>query len=85
MRVMLFISVCFIWGTTWLAMAIAGESFPSMAATALRFMVMSPILIVIALKSQVPLLFPRKKWHYIPVIAIFYFAIPFWFMIEGEK
>ena len=85
MRVMLFISVCFIWGTTWLAMAIAGESIPSLAATALRFMVMSPILIVIALKSQVPLLFPREKWHYIPVIAIFYFAIPFWFMIEGEK
>ncbi|MCR3970236.1 DMT family transporter [Aeromonas veronii] len=85
MRIMLFISVCLIWGTTWLAMAIAGESIPSLAATALRFMVMSPILMVLARKSRVPLLFPRDKWHYMPVIAIFYFAIPFWFMIEGEK
>ncbi|MGY3968384.1 DMT family transporter [Aeromonas enteropelogenes] len=85
MKKRLFISVCLIWGTTWLAMAIAGQSIPSLTATALRFMVMSPLLILIACKDNVPLLFPRGKRHYMPIVALFYFAIPFWFMLEGEK
>lgn len=85
MKKTLFISVCLIWGTTWLAMAIAGQSIPSLTATALRFMVMSPLLILIACKDNVPLLFPRGKRHYMPIVALFYFAIPFWFMLEGEK
>lgn len=85
MKKTLFISVCLIWGTTWLAMAIAGQSIPSLTATALRFMVMSPLLILIARKDNVPLLFPREKRHYMPIVALFYFAIPFWFMLEGEK
>lgn len=85
MKKTLFISVCLIWGTTWLAMAIAGQSIPSLTATALRFMVMSPLLILIARKDNVPLLFPRGKRNYMPIVALFYFAIPFWFMLEGEK
>ncbi|WP_439828474.1 DMT family transporter [Aeromonas enteropelogenes] len=85
MKKTLFISVCLIWGTTWLAMAIAGQSIPSLTATALRFMVMSPLLILIACKDNVTLLFPRRKRHYMPIVALFYFAIPFWFMLEGEK
>ncbi|MEZ6965398.1 DMT family transporter [Aeromonas sp. S9(2024)] len=85
MKKTLFISVCLIWGTTWLAMAIAGQSIPSLTATALRFMVMSPLLILIARKDNVPPLFPRGKRHYMPIVALFYFAIPFWFMLEGEK
>ncbi|WP_421235418.1 EamA family transporter [Aeromonas enteropelogenes] len=67
MKKTLFISVCLIWGTTWLAMAIAGQSIPSLTATALRFMVMSPLLILIARKDNVPLLFPRGKRHYMPI------------------
>lgn len=85
MKKTLFISVCLIWGTTWLAMAIAGQSIPSLTATALRFMVMSPLLILIACKDNVSLLFPRGKRHYMPIVALFYFSIPFWFMLEGEK
>jgi drug/metabolite transporter (DMT)-like permease len=85
MKKTLFISVCLIWGTTWFAMAVAGQSIPSLTATALRFMVMSPLLVLLALKDDVPLLFPQGKLYYMPVIAVFYFAIPFWFMLEGEK
>lgn len=85
MKKTLFISVCLIWGTTWLAMAIAGQSIPSLTATGLRFMVMSPLLMLIALKDNIPLLFPVRELHYMLAIAVFYFAIPFWFMLEGEK
>lgn len=85
MKKTLFVSVCLIWGTTWLAMAIAGETIPSLTATAFRFLVMSPLLILIARREKVPLLFPKEKRHYMPLVAIFYFAIPFWFMLEGEK
>ncbi|WP_206665219.1 EamA family transporter, partial [Aeromonas salmonicida] len=72
MKKTLFVSVCLIWGTTWLAMAIAGETIPSLTATAFRFLVMSPLLILIARREKVPLLFPKEKRHYMPLVAIFY-------------
>lgn len=84
-KTILFISVCLIWGTTWLAMAIAGESIPSLTATGMRFLVMSPLLMLIAWQQGIPLRFPHHLRHDEWVVALGYFALPFWMMLAGER
>lgn len=81
----LFFSVCLIWGTTWFAMEIAVTTIPPIFATGLRFFIASPILIFLAIILKQPLLFPKNKKLWMPVVAIFYFAIPFTLMIFGEQ
>lgn len=84
-KALLFLSVSLIWGTTWLAMAMAGDSIPSLTATGLRFLVMSPLLIGIARLQGIPLRFPRHLRRDEWVVAIGYFALPFWLMLAGER
>lgn len=85
LMLVLFCSVCVIWGTTWLAMEIAVASIPPIFATGLRFFIASPILIGLSKVFKQPLLFPKGKQKWMFIIAIFYFAIPFTLMIAGEK
>lgn len=84
LSLLLFCSICFIWGTTWLAMEIAVKSIPPIFATSLRFLIASPILILLAKICKQPLLFPKGKNKWIAIVAVFYFAIPFTLMIAGE-
>ncbi|WP_418114778.1 DMT family transporter [Vibrio scophthalmi] len=82
---LLFISVCLIWGTTWLAMEVAVKTIPPIFATGLRFVIAAPLLILLAKWFNQPLLFPKEKRAWMPVVAIFYFAVPFTLMIFGEQ
>lgn len=84
LSLLLFCSICFIWGTTWLAMEIAVDTIPPIFATCLRFLIASPILILLAKIFKQPLLFPKGKNKWIAIVSIFYFAIPFTLMIAGE-
>lgn len=82
---LLFISVCLIWGTTWIAMEIAVHSIPPITATGLRFMLAAPLLMFVARKLNIPLLFPKGKKLEFMLISLFYFAAPFTLMIFGEQ
>ena len=83
--VLLFLSVCLIWGTTWFAMEVALHSIPPIFATALRFLLAAPLLAVLAKVFNQPLLFPKGKRQWILIVALMYFAIPFTLMIYGEQ
>ncbi|WP_414477924.1 DMT family transporter [Photobacterium damselae] len=74
---LLFVSVCLIWGTTWLAMEVAVQTIPPIFATGLRFLVASPLLISLAIILKQPLFFPKGKRHWMLIVAVFYFSIPF--------
>ncbi|NOI79893.1 DMT family transporter [Vibrio tubiashii] len=82
---LLFLSVCLIWGTTWFAMEVALHSIPPMFATALRFLLAAPLLIVLTKAFNQPLLFPKGKRRWMLIVSIMYFAIPFTLMIYGEQ
>ena len=84
LTILLFFSVCMIWGTTWFAMEVAVSTIPPLFATGMRFLIACPILIFLARVLNQPLLFPRGKEHWVIVVSIFYFAIPFTLMITGE-
>ena len=61
LTIFLFISVCLIWGTTWFAMEVALNSIPPIFATALRFLLAAPLLVLLAKILNQPLLFPKGK------------------------
>ncbi|WP_337049252.1 DMT family transporter [Serratia fonticola] len=82
---LLFIMVSATWGTTWFAMKIAVETIPPFFATGLRFLLASPALLLIAKYYGKPLLFPKGQRVFQLIICIFYFALPFTFMIYGEE
>lgn len=83
--IILFVSVCLIWGTTWFAMEVAVQTIPPIFATGLRFLIAAPLLIVLAKYLKQPLFFPKGKIFWMFVVAIFYFAVPFALMIFGEQ
>lgn len=83
-KTFLFIIVSLTWGTTWLAMKIAGDSIPPLFATGLRFLCAAPLLLVALKISGSPLLFPKGQRSFQCAVSLFYFAIPFTLMIYGE-
>lgn len=83
--IILFLSVCLIWGTTWFAMEVAVQTIPPIFATGLRFLIAAPILVMLAKNLKQPLFFPEGKVFWMFVVAIFYFAIPFTLMFFGEQ
>ena len=85
LTILLFVSVCLIWGTTWFAMEVALHSIPPIFATGLRFLLAAPLLAVLAKVFKQPLLFPKGKRQWLLIVALMYFAIPFTLMIYGEQ
>ncbi|MEZ8236109.1 DMT family transporter [Vibrio splendidus] len=85
LTILLFVSVCLIWGTTWFAMEVTLHSIPPIFATALRFLLAAPLLAVLAKVFNQPLLFPKGKRQWLLIVALMYFAIPFTLMIYGEQ
>ncbi|ASI91826.1 DMT family transporter [Vibrio mediterranei] len=83
--ILLFVSVCLIWGTTWFAMEVAVQTIPPIFATGMRFLIAAPLLVILAKYLKQPLFFPKGKRVWMYVVAIFYFAIPFTLMIFGEQ
>lgn len=83
--IVLFISVCLIWGTTWFAMEIVVKTIPPIFATGLRFLIAAPFLVMLAKRLKQPLIFPQGKMYWMFIVAILYFAIPFTLMIFGEQ
>ena len=76
--VFLFVVVCLAWATTWLSIKIAVETIPPVASAGLRFVIASPMFLVLALIRGEPILFPKRLFPFFVCITIFYFTIPFW-------
>lgn len=59
--IILFVSVCLIWGTTWFAMEVAVQTIPPIFATGLRFLIAAPLLIMLAHHLKQPLFSLKEK------------------------
>ncbi|CAL4321767.1 DMT family transporter [Buchnera aphidicola] len=81
--IMLFTLVSITWGTTLIAMKIAVETIPPLFATGMRFLLASPLLILLSFLTKSPLLFPSGQRYFQILVSIFYFSIPFTLMLYG--
>ncbi|QCI19346.1 DMT family transporter [Buchnera aphidicola] len=83
MLVLLFITVAFTLGTTWIAMKIIVSTIPPIFATGMRFLLVSPLLIGLSIFNKAPFLFPKEQRLFQLIITLFYFSIPFSLMLYG--
>ncbi|CAL4321303.1 EamA-like transporter family protein [Buchnera aphidicola (Thelaxes suberi)] len=83
--IILFFFVSFSLGANWIAMKIAVKTIPPIFATSLRFLLVSPLLIVIAYINNITLLFPKKERFFQFLISFFYFSVPFALMIYAAQ
>lgn len=82
---LLFSLVSITWSTTWIAMKIAVETIPPLFATGIRFLMASPLLIILSYITKSPLVFPHGQRNFQIIISFFYFLIPFTLMLYAGK
>ncbi|XBC43572.1 MAG: DMT family transporter [Buchnera aphidicola (Meitanaphis flavogallis)] len=83
MIILLFMIVSITWGTTFMAMKIAVNTIPPLFITGVRFLLTSLLLIYICYYTNTSLFFPRGEKIFQIIVCIFYFIIPFSFMLYG--
>ena len=81
----LFVTLCLIWGTTWLAIKISIESIPPLVAVGLRFLIACPIFLSYAWVRRESIWFPKQLFPYFLLITAFYFALPYWLTSFGQQ
>ena len=75
--VILFIIVCLAWATTSLSVKIIVETIPPLMSSGLRFVIASPMFLILAWVRGEPVLFPKKLFPFFVCITIFYFTLPY--------
>ena len=80
-----FVTVSFVWGSTWLAIKIGLTSVPPLIAAGLRFLIASGILYIIIRVRNVQIdLSPNAKKLYVTLIFLSY-SIPFGLVYWGQQ
>src|SRR5437016_30891 len=77
-----YISLCLIWGSTWMAIRVVVKDVPPLWAAALRFVIAAVILLAIALIRRMPFPQTRREWRAVAVLSFtmmaFYYGLIFW-------
>jgi len=77
-----FTSLCFVWGSTWLAIKVGLSSLPPLTFAGLRFLVAAGILLVYAMARKVEFPTDRFSWKVMSFLSItqivFAYALAFW-------
>lgn len=82
---LLFIIVCFTWGTTWLGIKVAVETIPPLSSAGLRFLIAFPLFVLFARIMREPILFPARSLGFCLLITVFYFSVPYYLINYGEQ
>ncbi|MCG8518186.1 MAG: EamA family transporter [Pseudomonadales bacterium] len=82
---LLFVVVCFTWGTTWLGIKVAVETVPPLSSAGLRFLIAFPLFVVFARVMREPILFPARSLGFGLLITVFYFSVPYYLINFGEQ
>lgn len=85
LTIILFVMVCFSWGTTWLGIKIAVESVPPLTAAGIRFVIAFPLFLFFAIMRREPLFFPRQHRTFFIFVTVSYFCVPYYLLNYGEQ
>lgn len=82
---LVFASLCFVWGSTWLAIKIGLEFLPPFMFAGIRFTIATIALLVLSriLHAQVPR--DRHSWFIMLFLGIFQISLPYGLVFWGEE
>ncbi|MCK6613410.1 MAG: EamA family transporter [Ignavibacteriaceae bacterium] len=83
--ILLYILLCLIWGTTWLAIRLGLEDFAPFFSAGLRFVVAAVVLGAIIYLKKIPLPFDKKSMLIYIMLGMFSFFVPFGMVYWGEQ
>ncbi|MEN3037728.1 MAG: EamA family transporter [Candidatus Kryptonium sp.] len=83
-KILLFVFICFIWGSTWLTIKIGLQELPVMFSLSLRFLLAGTVLLILlkTLNIQVPI--NEKQLFLYLYLTFFSFLIPFLLVYWAE-
>lgn len=83
--ILLYILLCLIWGTTWLAIRLGLEDFAPFFSAGLRFVVAAVVIGGIVYLKKIPLPLDKKSMAIYIMLGLFSFFIPFGMVYWGEQ
>ena len=81
----MYVLLCCIWGSTWLAIRVAVRDLPPVGSAALRFLVASAILAVFALAGRLSWPRTRAEWKPLLVLSVTMMAVPYGLLFWAEQ
>jgi len=82
---LVFASLCFVWGSTWLAIKVGLDFLPPFMFAGIRFTVATIVLLVLSrvLHAQVPK--DRNSWSIMLFLGVFQISLPYGLVFWGEE
>ena len=85
MQIITFLFLCFVWGTTWVAIKITLEGFPPFLGAMFRFSIAVVLLFVYAKLNKISLKLNRKEFWIISISAFLMYPIDYGLIYWGEQ
>src|SRR5215470_16958136 len=80
-----YLSLCLIWGSTWLAIRVVVHDVPPFEAAALRFVAAGALLLGAALLQKRPWPRGRSQWTAVFVLSLTIMALPYGLLFWAEQ
>jgi drug/metabolite transporter (DMT)-like permease len=85
MQIITFLFLCFVWGTTWVAIKISLEGFPPFLGAMFRFSIAVILLFVYAKLNRISLRIKKKEFWIISISAFLMYPIDYGLIYWGEQ
>jgi len=79
------LTLCLIWGTTWLVIKIGLEDLPPIGFAAVRFILASAIFYTIIRVQRIPLPASRADWQFLAITGVLQFSINYSLIFWAEQ
>ncbi len=83
--VAVFASLCFVWGSTWLAIKVGLGYLPPLTFAGLRFVIASAILLVYSITRRLQFPTDRLSWKIMLFLALTQITLPYALVFWGEQ
>ncbi len=85
MKILVWLILCLIWGTTWIFIKVGLEDLPPIGFAAARFLLSVAILLVLIRMSRIPLPKTGKEWRLIALTGVLQFSINYSMVFWSEQ
>lgn len=85
MKILAWLILCVLWGTTWIFIKIGLDDLPPLAFAATRFILAILILYVVILIQKIPLPTTAKEWRLIALTGVLQFSVNYSMVFWSEQ